>query len=362
MPISREELPEEFFDITSAQLLVQPEPQYFYASLFLQALAIELGVPDSLGWRPVGGQGADYASAESGRLMLNGTNLPSELFAAKANFKGGPGHTLRFNRPRFTNSTYTEAARQIGTNQTISTVPITAGSEQVKLTIKRLGGPYDSTNSRVAPYALDAFDATMGVHNLAKFVGTHLKRDFHRMIDALMVLLADNASATTYPEGMSADNDATAAGMFPLTYEQMSRCAKQMDEADLPTLGDGRRIFVATPTGKKQLKDDPQFAAYAEGHKETNPLFPSYFGSTPEFHCFQSNTLTKTANGSSVDIHKGHAISPGVFMGGIGRAPSVRAASDDNYGETAKVIWLADLALGLADNRFVRSVRYSEDA
>ena len=31
MPISRAELPEEFFDRTSSQLLPQPEPQYTHA-------------------------------------------------------------------------------------------------------------------------------------------------------------------------------------------------------------------------------------------------------------------------------------------------------------------------------------------
>ena len=48
-------------------------------------------------------------------------------------------------------------------------------------------------------------------------------------------------------------------------------------------------------------------------------------------------------------LPQAHAIAPGAFLGGTGKAPRVAAASDDNYGETAKVIWLAYLALGLAD-------------
>jgi hypothetical protein len=134
-----------------------------------------------------------------------------------------------------------------------------------------------------------------------------------------------------------------------------------MDEANLPTLGDGRRILVVTPTGKKQLKDDPQFARYAEGYKELNPLFPGWFGSTAEFHCFQSTTLTQTDNSSSVAIHYGHAIAPGAFMGGTGKPPKVEASSDDNFGQSAKVIWLAHLAMALADNRFIVKVAHSED-
>lgn len=362
MGISRAELPEEFFDRTSAQLLAQPEPQYLYARLFLRALNIELGLPTTLGrvGAEVGGQGAPYTEAEANRLMLS-DDMATDIFAAKADFTGEPGHVIKFNRPKYTNTTYTQASREIGTNQSISTVPISAGSEQALLQIKRFSGPYDQDNSRPAPFGLDAFDASMGVHDLVKFVGTHLKRDFHRTLDAFWVTLSDLASQTLYPYGMTAANDATTKGQFPLSYEFISRASKVQDEANLPTLGDGRRILVVTPTGKKQLKDDPQFARYAEFQKEFNPLFPGWFGSTAEYHCFMSNTLTVTANSSSINIHNAHAFAPGVFMGGRGKKIQVAAASDDNYGETAKVIWLAYLALALADNRFVTKLSYTED-
>lgn len=360
MPISRAELSEEFFDRTSATLLRQPEPQYLYAMLFKRALGIALNIPSMLGRAPyeLGGQGAPYSAPERDRLILS-ADLGAELFAAQVNFTGEPGHTMKFNRPRFTDSTYTQAAREIGVNQSISTTPLVAGSEQALLTIKRFAGPYGAT--AVQPYGLDAFDSTMGVHNLAQFVGTHLGRDFDKTLDSFWVTLADLASTTVYPLGYAADNDITAKGQAPFTYEQQSRVSKIQDEANLPTLGDGRRIMVVSPTGKKQLKDDPQFARYCEFHKELNPLFPGWFGSTAEYHYFMSNTLTKSSNSSSVNIHKAHAIAPGVFLGGIGKTIGVRAASDDNYGETAKVIWLAYLALGLADNRFVTKVAYSED-
>jgi hypothetical protein len=362
MGISRDQLSEEFYDRTSATLLAQPEPQYLYARLFLRAMNIDLTPPDMLGRQGVeiSGQGAPYRDATEDRLMLS-DDLGSELFAVKANFEGEPGHVIKFNRPKFTDTTYTQAARQIGTNETISTVPINAGSEQANLEIKRFAGPYDQTNSRVAPYGLDAFDSTMGVHDLVKFVGTHLRRDFHKTVDSFWVTLADLASVTLYPYGMTAANDATSKAQFPLTYELISRASKQQDEANLPTLGDGRRCFVVTPTGKKFLKDDPQFARYAEFHQEKNPLFPGWFASTPEYHFFMSNTLTKTANSSSVNIHYGHAIAPGAFLGGRGKTIAVRPASDDNYGETAKVVWLAYLAPGIADNRFVTRIAYTED-
>ncbi|HEV8248211.1 MAG TPA: hypothetical protein VGP93_20690, partial [Polyangiaceae bacterium] len=223
-------------------------------------------------------------------------------------------------------------------------------------------GPYDSVNSRVAPFGLDAFDASMGVHNLVKFIGSHLKYDFHKTLDSFWVTLANLGATTVLPFGMSAVNDATAKAQFPLTYEQMSRASKLQDEANLPTLGDGRRVFVCSPTGKKFLKDDPQFARYADFALEKNPLVSvGWFGSTPEYHCFQSTTLTSTANSSGINIHTAHAIAPGAFMAGRGQKIKIAPATDDNYGESAKLIWLAYLALALADNRFVNLVKYTED-
>jgi hypothetical protein len=359
MTVNRLTLPSEFFDITSAQLLAQPEPQYVHAILFKMAMGAELGVPDMLGvpGRAVGGNGADY-NANGDRLKL-AENLSSELFAVKVDFNGQPGHTIRFNRPKFTDSTYTIAARQIKSGQTITTTPMAVEGEQNSITLIRLGGPYDG--SQVAPYAIEAFDAEMGVHKLSKVVGAHLQRDHDKTLDGIFVTLADSTSNIVYPAGMTADNDATSKGMFPLTYEQISRVAKQMDEANLPTFGDGKRCLIVSPTGKKQLKDDPQFARYAEFHENVNPLFPGFFASTPEFHVFLSTTLTRTANSSSVAVHRAQAIAPGALMGAMGRRPSVRYASDDNYGETAKVIWLGDYGMGLADTRFVYSVRYAED-
>lgn len=362
MSIDRSTLPVEFYDYTEAQLLAQTEPQYLYALLFKAALGIELGASVMLdASRGQSSGGAPYSSAERDRLML-ASPIPGSVFQVKHDFKAGPGHTVRFNRPQFANTTYTAASRQVKTNQTISTTPIEVGSEQNTLTLKRFAGPYDSTNSRVAPFAIDSFDATMGVHDLYKIAGVHLKRDFDRFLDTLMVAQGDEASTSAYPEGMTADNDATAAGQYPLTYEQLSRTSRAMDDANLPTLPDGKRLLVVTPTGKKQLKDDPQFARYAAEESKTNPLAgSSWFNSIPEFHCFVCTTLNTPANGSGVNIHRGHAMAPGAFMAGMGRPPQVRTASDDNYGETPKVIWLADLCAAPADNRFIVSVRHTSD-
>jgi len=361
---SRVTVPQEFYDKTSDMLLKAPEPQYLYGQMFMGALAISLAPPEKIGlpFRPVGGTGADYAAADRDRLMLSNPMF-TEVFAAKVDFNGLPGSTIRINRPAYTNTTYTEVSRRIASGSSISTTPAAAvASGQTNLTLYRYGGPYDATNSRVAPLAIEAFDANMGVHNLSRMIGSTLVRDCHRFLDQVNVQLLDLASTTVYPLGMTADNDATVKGTFPFSFEQLVRTERKGDDANLPTFSDGFRAFVGTPTQIAQLAMDPVYAKQAYIHPEYSALFPQYVKSLSKTHIFKSTTLTTTSNSSSVLVHKGHYIAPGALLAGMGRPLRTAASTDDNFGETEKVVWLGDLAFGLADNTFAISVRSSEDA
>ncbi len=355
--LSRVSMPENFYDITSSMLLTAPQPQFLYSQLFKAALGISLQVPGELGLpgRSIGGTGAPYSAAERDRLMLS-SQLPGDVFATNVDFKGLPGSTIRVNRPVFVDSTATAASRLIPGGSTISTTPISPGSQQNNLTLFSYGGPYDTT---VQPYGIEAFDAQMGVHNSASIVGTHLKRDFDRFLDTVWVTLFDLAATTVYPEGMSADNDATSAGMFPFTFEELGRTERLMDTANLPTFGDGFRLLVLSPTQVEQLGLDGNYNARAKEFPQYSSIFPQYVSSVKKFHIFKSTTLSAPTNSSSVAIHRGHAIAPGAAMGGMGAAPRVAPNTNDNYGRTALVIWLADLAFALGNNSFVYSVRSS---
>jgi hypothetical protein len=356
--VNQVSLPENFYDFTSPQLLAQPEPQFLYATMFMAAMGLSLNPEAALGLqgRAIVGSGAAYSAAERDRLIM-ADPLMTGLVAAKVDFKGLPGSTVRINRPQFADTTYTEASREVGLNTSISTTTINAGSEQVSLTLRRFAGPYDSVNSRVAPYGIDKFAAGMGVHSLSSLVGTHLKRDFHKFLDATQVVLLDLASSTVRPSGMTADNDATVAGQFPMDYDTINRAELTADEANLPCFPDGYRLLVLTPKQCAQLKTDPDYVELSKVHPQYNALFPQYVASVGKLHIFKSTTLNQSNNSSSIPVHKGHLLAPGALLGGMGAAPRVAPSTDDNYGEVAKVIWVAYLGLGLADNRFCVSVR-----
>lgn len=359
--VSRVELPEEFYDRTSDKLLLAPDNYYLFAKLALGALGNDLEIPEELGLpgRTVSGSGADYVTPESQRLDLNeGAQLLQEAFAAKFNFDGEPGDMIRVNRPLYQDTDYAEDNRRVAANQSISTTPITIGSEQSDITLVRYAGPYDIANNRVAPYGIDAKDAKMGVHKLSKMVGFHMKRDYHKFIDYQYVLFGESSSQVAMPKGFSVDNDISAAGAAPLDFYTIKHAERLLDEANIPYFPNtGRRILVITPQQWEEVADDAQFARYAEFHKEMNALFPEYLKTVGKFDIFKSNTLRKVTNGSSVPVNRGLAFGPGMF--GIGQAgmPEVIPSTDDNYKQTAKVIWVSLLAFKLFDNRFGISVR-----
>lgn len=357
---SRVSVPENFFDITSDMLLVQPEPQYLYAEMYLGALQTSLETPSSLGLsgRIIPNSGAQYSAADRDRLML-ANPMFKDIIAAKVDFNALPGSTVRLNRPVFTNSTYTESSRRIATGTTISTTGQAPSSQQTNLTLYRYGGPYNNDAGEIRPYAIEAFDSQFGVHNAASFHGTHFKRDFHRFIELVQVSLLDLAANAVYPDGMSAVNDATSTGSYPFTYEQLCRVERDMDTANLPTFPDGFRCLVLTPTQLTQLGLNDTYAKSGRYFEQFSLLFPQYVKSVNKFHIFKSTTLTVTNNSSSVPIHYGHAIAPGALLAGMGRAPRVTPNTNDNYGETVLAVWLADLAFGLANNALVYSVRSS---
>lgn len=356
--VNRASLGAEFYDVTSARLLLQPQPQFLYSILWKMALAATLTQATGISFRgDVGNQGDAYPSAESQRalyedpLYSNAINVVTELGAA-------PGHTVRINRPKFANTTYTQASREIAMGTSISTTPINIESEQVSVTIKRFGGPYDQTNSRVAPFGVDRFDATRSIHSLAAAVGTHLQHDFDRAIDSFIATLLSLSSQTLYPNGYAALSDfSDAGGDGPMSYKLINQLETAQMNANLPTFADGYRALVVAPLAIEQLKDDPQFARYSEFHAPKNPLLqPSYYKSVGRTHVFVSTTTPRTTNGGAGVVYANQAFVPGVIGSAVGEMPRTTTSTADNYGEWALVIWLMYAAFANLDSRFCTTI------
>ena len=354
--LNRSTLPQEFFDITSAELLIAPEPQYLHAQLAMASIAADLelnGAKFGLAGREAPANGADYIGIDQMKLMLSDP-IGGSAIRANVDIGKGPGQVVKLNRPSFANSTYTLASREINASSSISTSPLAVSSEQVALVLKRYAGPYDSDNTRVAPYAIDSFDAQFSVHRMASIVGMHMRRDYHRWLDSVMVALFDTAANTVYVGTAAADTDYKSAGDNPLDADTLFRVEETLGSNNIPQFANGRWACVLHPRQLRQLKTDSQFGRYAEDHKEVNPLFKSYVSTLSSLDIFVSNTLDTDA--STTTIYKGQAFGPGAVGLGVGKMPMVASSTDDNYGMQQKVIWTADLAPAVLDNRFLVSI------
>lgn len=358
--IDRASIPEEFFDITSAMLLVQPEPQYLHALLFKQALSAAMNIEGmgsmglQVGNRPIPAGGAAYTNAVYDRLTL-ATPDPvwSQAVILEPKLGERVGHTVRINRPKFGSGGFTLALREVASGSQISTTAIDLSSEQVTLTLKRYAGPYDSTNSNIAPYAVDKLDATRSVHSISAMVGKHMQRDLDKWLDSVIVTLMNSGSTTLWPTGFTADNQSIVAGDMPADVDLLFRAEETLKLANIPRFSNGRYMAMVSPTFSRQLKNDPQFARFVRYFQGTNPIYQSYCGSVGGIDIFESTTLTSTLNGNSpnIPVFTSQVFGPGMVGAGAGRLPEVMPNTQDNYGEQALLIWVAYLAFGVLDNR-----------
>jgi hypothetical protein len=362
--IDRPSLPEEFYDITSAMLLVQPDPQFFHAMLFKMALgaamAISGGGPLGLqvGTRPIQDQGAAYSGVLYDRLMLATPDpvYSQAIMVVPEIAQGSIGHTVRINRPKFGSGGFTLASREVPQGATISTNAIDLSSEQVSLTLKRYAGPYDSTANGgaggVAPFAVDKLDASRAVHSVSQIVGKHLQRDLDRWLDQVFVGLGNLGATTLWPSGYTADNGSQVAGDMQGDVDTIFRAEETLKLANIPRFANGRYMAVISPTYSRQIKNDPQYIAFAKYFPQKNPLYTSYIATIGGIDLFESTTLTSTVNSNAVPVFTSQVFGPNFLGAGCSRLPEVQPNTQDNFGESALVIWLTYMAFTALDNRF----------
>lgn len=370
--ITRTVIPQEFQDLTSARMLRAPEPQYFHATLLkgmigatkVKSTAERFGLPLPGRDGAWAGVGADITAEAFAGLVLNDA---SGIFEAVEYFDDfdrmgpenlRPGHTVRVNRPIFTDSTYTLAARTIAAGTTISTTGTGVSMGQVDLTLRKVGGPYLS--SAVVPYVAEKFDMSRGIHKAADLVGMFLQRDCDKSFDKFMIDLFDAVDSTNgivRPDGMTADNDSGAAGSFPMSYQVLAKLKTRMVEQHVMPFRNGRYALVLAPRQVEQLKTSPDFKQLSSFMRDINPLFTASYQFTIDgFDVYQSTTLTTASNSSSVTIYYGQAFGRQVVGVGCPRPPEAVMNTQDNYGESVPLIWLSYIALTTLDNRYTYRV------
>jgi hypothetical protein len=367
--INRASIPEEFFDVTSARMLVAPEPQYVFAFLGKMALGNALGVQamNPAGITPARGvpsTGALVQGYQAGaRLIL--ANLDPQIaqtIMSVAEIGKSPGHTVRLNRPRYGSGGFTLAAREVTSGTQISTTPIDITSEQVTLTLKRYVGPYDAVvQNAPAPYLLDKFDSSVALHSLVDLVSLNFRRDFDKWYDTVLATLITSGSTQIFPNGFTTVNQSSQQGDMPMDIDTIFRSIETLKGVvystplNIPVYPNGRYRMFMTPTQSRQMKDDPQAAQYIRYDANANPvvgLAGAFLGSVAGCDLFESTTLPYTANTNGINVMTAVMCGPGMLGQGFGRLPQVMASTLDNYGEHALLVHICYAAFNIMDSRF----------
>ena len=362
-------LPSEFTEITSSVMLKAPVPQFLYANLiYMSDLQAQLRIdPAAFEWLPgrgipVNAGGAPVPGLETMQLML-ADNIRGEAVIVANEAATSPGSVVKLNRPVFTGGGYTFAARAVGSGQTISTTPIALTGEQVPIVTQRFIGPYAANGTTPQPFGLDRFAAEQSMHSLAMLCGTHLQYDRSRWLDTGIATLIDNPAtgAVIYPGdpngNISSDSAAFVSnGDRTFDYETLLRMRSYLQTNNIPTYGDGMYRAVINPAQAEQLAMDPVFRQQAKMITELNPLKQSFIatiGNQIELYVSTSNTIdTSTVSGVTIN----HAVMFGPQIVGRVRDKNgvrIQLSSDDNYGETAKAIWVAYEGYALMNQQFM---------
>lgn len=366
-------LPSEFTEITSAIMLKAPVSQYLYARMVYMADAqAQLRVdPASFEWVngrgvPANAGGAPVPDLASMQLMLS-DDVRGEVILVADELATQPGSVVKLNRPVFSGGGYTFAQRTIGSGQSMSTTPISLTGEQVPITINRYTGPFASGGSTPQPYGIDRFQAMQSVHSLAMRVGTHLINDRDHLVDAGVASLIDNpaSGATLYPgdpnNTLSSDSAAFITnGDRTFDYETILRAVAFLQSQNIPTFADGMYRLIVNPAQSKQLLSDPVYRGEAKyivnPPDPRNPLLDGWvtnIGRQVEVYMSNSNTIdTSTVSGVTIN----HAVMFGPqIVGRVRDRDGVRIvlSSDDNYGETAKAMWLAYEGYAMLNQQFM---------
>lgn len=364
MTVSRVTLPTEFFDITSAQMLIQPEPQYVLArALFASIASAELASTGSLdlGARPPLNSGQPIISLQDQQLNLATSPLGKLVMVVNELGQKGVGHTVKLNRMAFIGGTFTEASRTIAQSTSISTTPLDLpAQEQASITIKRVAGPYSASAAAVAPLGIDRADANRSVHSLASYVSEALRRDRMKYLDAILGLLYDGATTNVVRPGqLAADASFPTSGSAPFDLSMVFRAVEALNIGNIPYFEDGRYMMLISPTQMRQLKEDPDYNNQAKEDVRFNLLTGMNAVTIGEnVRAMVTTTLpTDTATIAGQTIYRGVMFGPQAVGFGIDDSCRVVTANEDNYGETAKVIWIAYEGSALLDQRFLCSMR-----
>lgn len=352
-------------DGLSDKIRMPPEPGYFWATLQYGAVVsaqLRAVGPINVGLRSFTGSGTATPDSVGSPADLNPAGLLAEAISVELH-KVGLGSTIKMNRTVYSDTTYTEASRDI-TRRAIGTVAVDISGESTAITIKRAGGPYSLVAAAVGPHIIEEFDLQMTTENLVQRVGNHLTRDRVKYSDTVLaakVTAAAPSTAYVYPGDpdltLSADSLAfLAQGDRAMDLETIFRAEQVAIDNKIPTFSNGRYAMVLSPRQIRQIKTNNRYESMVQFHQDKSPIFQRSLGTIGMTDLFmsQSNPTTTT---SSITVQRGVLFGPGLIGYVLAKECSVQPDDNTNFGQRVALVWQCDEGSEILDNRFVISIR-----
>lgn len=369
MSLTRSSLPSEFSDVSSKQMLIQPQPNYLYARMkyaaYAQAQLQKSGMRGQFGINPqraAPSGGAPVPDLTDFELLLGDPVAGGALkVSLELEGTGVEGDTVKMPRPVFSGGGYTIAARTINPSADISTTPVNFKTEQSTMTLKLVGGPSNAAGTGVAPMAIDVVAAKRSGHSIEEYVGLQFQYDRTVFDDTVIANLFTQGSVTLYPQNpnnatLTADTAFLTAGDRAMDLETILRVGEQLATLKVPMFPNGRWMMIVTPRQKRQLESDPEFQRLTVFDQSRNPLAQGFMKTVNNVDVYYSNTNPTATNSGSITYQKACAFGPGAIGYAPGEGCIVRASTADNFGLSPKCIWTAVEAIEVLDNRFIVNV------
>jgi len=292
-----------------------------------------------------------------------------DQFASKEiDFGKSKGDTVYLNRyPHLGDVGLTESLRAISESSTIGTAdPVNLTAEQVTVTLKEYGGPYNSTASKIAPLgitekvAMRAQNKLIDSKNPADFFnsigGMILKDDHDRLHDRILCNLLLTSTNKLNPDGVADGSTATTSTGSKLDTADLQTIKETLQSNDAPTFSDGLYYAVISSRMEKHLKQDTSFRE-AMYYANPNSLLRGEIGVYEGFRFFSSNNIP-TATINALTAYQGLFFGDSSVGYGEGDMPvEVRLNKNDDYARFMYLVWLVYRGYALLDESFVVKAR-----
>jgi hypothetical protein len=372
--VNRGTLPQNFLDsVTSGMRLPQPEPQYFYAMMAIQAImragAIEMGAGNASSFVQLMAQsGGMPVPQELEKMARSADAYPNAVQFVDA-FGQNQGDTVKFRRRIYEGGGYTEEDRQVKPDKTTNTTGLGVKAEEVPIVLQEYEGPFGA--SAVQPYAILQFDALYRANKdqLAGEVAHHLLRDYIKWLDTVVRNRFRSTSNITYADDVTNVLSFTAGAGHSVSMDLFLKARKALSDRERAPFANGKYMCIVPSQFNVDMLQDPIYRQMSAQHAEKrNELF-SYLSSIQDIDFFECTT-NKSYAAAEVVPNDGQAVPTGatVFEAllispnavGFGQAapPTAWDADDTDFGKVAKVLWRSTQAFGMLDDRGVQRILF----